>query len=249
MAGETSRRREHTTDLTDLNRHINGDELVNNTFNGRNFVASYSGGKDSILAIYRAIKLGMKPVSLIITYNIDMERSWFHGIPNDLLKDVSVSLDIPIKLIKTSGKDYAANFEKELIAQKENGAEVCVFGDIDLEEHLQWCTARCDAVGIEAFFPLWQEERKALVDEFIEDGFTANIIVVDTNRLSEKHLGMKLSPMTVSSIAAEGADACGENGEYHTFVSDGPLFKTPVSFCYGELVRKGQYATLPIKKI
>ena len=221
---------------------------MNKTYNGRKFVASYSGGKDSILAIYRAIKLGMKPVSLIITFNIDLERSWFHGIPSDLLDEVSASLDIPIKLIKTFGKDYAVNFEEELKAQRENGAEVCVFGDIDLEEHLQWCTARCDAVGIEAFFPLWQEDRKTLVDEFIENGFTANIIVVDTNRLSEKHLGMTLSPETVSSIVAEGADACGENGEYHTFVSNGPLFKTPIPFCYGKLLKNDQYAILPIKK-
>jgi diphthine-ammonia ligase len=152
-------------------------------------------------------------------------------------------------LIKTSGKDYAANFEKELKAQKENGAEVCVFGDIDLEEHLQWCTARCKAAGIEAFFPLWQEERRALVGEFIESGFTANITIVDTERLSEKHLGMTLSPETVSSIVAEGADACGENGEYHTFVSNGPLFRKPISFCYGGLVKNGQYSIHPINKI
>ena len=218
------------------------------TFCGKKFVASYSGGKDSILAIYRAIKLGMEPISLIITYNIDMVRSWFHGVPGDLLNEVSASLNIPIKLIKTSGKDYVANFEKELRAQKENGAEICVFGDIDIEEHLKWCTDRCDAAGMEAFFPLWQEERKALVDEFIENGFTANIIVVDTDRLSEKHLGMTLSPETISSIVSEGADACGENGEYHTFVSDGPLFRKPVSFRYGELVRRGQYAVLPIRK-
>jgi len=222
---------------------------MSKAFIGRSFVASYSGGKDSILAIYRAIKLGMKPVSLITTYNTDVERSWFHCIPDDLLNEVSASLDIPIKLIKTSGKDYAANFEKELKAQKENGAEVCVFGDIDIEEHLQWCTERCDAAGIEAFFPLWQEKRKALVDEFIENGFTANIIVVDTDRLSEKYLGMTLSPDTVSSIVAEGADACGENGEYHTFVSNGPLLRTPVSFCYGEPVKSGRYVILPIKKI
>lgn len=220
-----------------------------NKYQGRKFVASYSGGKDSILAIYRAIKLGMKPVTLIITYNIDMERSWFHGIPGDLLNEVSASLGIPIKLIKTSAKDYATNFEMELKIQKENGAEVCVFGDIDLEEHLQWCTARCDAAGIEAFFPLWQEDRKALVKEFIDNGFTANISVVDTDRLSKKHLGMTLSPETVASITSEGADACGENGEYHTFVSDGPLFRTPVSFCYADMVKNGQYAILPIKKI
>lgn len=222
---------------------------MKNIYSGKKIVASYSGGKDSILAIYRAVKLGMKPASLIITYNIDMERSWFHGVPRDLLNEVSASLNIPIKLIETSGKDYTANFEKELKAQKENGVEICVFGDIDIEEHLQWCTARCDAVGIEAFFPLLQEERKALVDEFVERGFTANITVVNTDRLSEKHLGMTLTPETVSSIVSEGADACGENGEYHTFVSNGPLFKKPVAFCYGKIVRSGQYSILPIKKI
>lgn len=222
---------------------------MNKLVSGKKFVASYSGGKDSILAIYRAVKLGMDPVSLINTYNIDRECSWFHGIPENLLKEVSASLNIPIKLIKTSGKDYAANFEKELKAQKEKGAEVCVFGDIDLEEHLEWCTARCDAVGIEAFFPLWQEERKALVYEFIERGFTANITIVDTERLSEKHLGMTLSTETVASIILEGADPCGENGEYHTFVSNGPLFGRPISFGYGQLLKNEKYAILPVLKI
>ncbi|MGE5626664.1 MAG: diphthine--ammonia ligase [Solirubrobacterales bacterium] len=216
--------------------------------NSKKFVASYSGGKDSILAICRAINLGMEPVSLINTYNDDRECSWFHGIPEDLLKEVSASLNIPIKLIKTTGLDYAANFEKELKAQKEKGAEVCVFGDIDLAEHLEWCTARCNAVGLEAFFPLWQEERKNLVEEFIKRGFTANITIVDTERLSEKHLGMKLSAETVASIIAEGADPCGENGEYHTFVSNGPLFGTPVSFRYGEVVKNEKYAILPVMK-
>lgn len=221
---------------------------MNKIVNGKKFVASYSGGKDSMLAIFRAINLGMEPVSLINTYNTDRESSWFHGIPEALLKEVSASLNIPIKLIKTTGKEYAENFEKELKEQKENGAEVCVFGDIDLEEHLQWCTARCDAAGIEAFFPLWKEERKALVDEFIERGFTANISIVDTERLSEKHLGMILSKETIYSILLEGADPCGENGEYHTFVSDGPLFKTPVSFCFGQPVKKDKYAILPLIK-
>lgn len=182
----------------------------------------------------------MKPVSLGITYNIDLGRSWFHGIPKDLLNEVSASLNIPIQLIETSGRDYAANFERELKVQRENGAEVCVFGDIDIEESLQWCTARCNAVDIKAFFPLWREDRKALVDEFIESGFTANITIVDTDRLSERHLGMTLSPVTIFSIVAEGADACGENGEYHTFVCNGPLFRTPVSFCYGVLIKINQ---------
>lgn len=218
------------------------------TLKGKKFVASYSGGKDSILAIYRAIGLGMVPVSLIITYNTDLDRSWFHGLPKDLLDEVSASLGIPIQLVETSGKDYAIKFENELKAQREMGVQCCVFGDIDIEEHLQWCTSRCDAVGIEAFFPLWQEDRQTLVEEFIELGFIANISIVDTDRLNEEFLGQTLTQEVISSIALEGADACGENGEYHSFVSAGPLFLKPVSFCFGERVRKEQYAILPVHK-
>lgn len=222
---------------------VDKNELI-----GKKFVASYSGGKDSILAIHRAIKLGLKPSCLIITYNVDMERSWFHGVPKELIEEVSKSLNIPIKLIETKGEDYAKSFEEELIRQKNSGVEVCVFGDIDIDDHLKWCTDRCIAVGLEAFFPLWQEDRRSLVNEFIDEGFTANITVVDTKRLSEKHLGMKLSHDVIESIVEEGADACGENGEYHTFVSNGPMFKDEVSFMYGDIVRNGQYSVLPIIK-
>lgn len=214
---------------------------------GKKFVASYSGGKDSILALYRAIEQGMKPVALIITFNTDRNESWFHGVPEKLLQEVSRSLNIPIRLIKTSGEEYALNFEKELLLQKEQGVEACIFGDIDIEEHFEWCTKRCETVGIEAIFPLWKEDRKALVEEFIEVGFKANITVVDTTRLSEKHLGKCLSSETISSIVLEGADACGENGEYHTFVSDGPLFSYPVPFVYKDRTYSNQYAILPIQ--
>lgn len=217
-------------------------------FEGRKFTASYSGGKDSILAIYRAVKMGMHPLSLIITYNTDVNRSWFHGIPEELLNDVSNSLGIPVRLIKTSGDEYTVNFEKELRRQKENGAEFCVFGDIDIDGHLEWGTERCENTGLEALFPLWREPRKALVKEFIDSGFKANITGVDMSRLSEKHLGMVLSSEVISSIASEGADECGENGEYHTFVSDGPLFKYPVQFSFGRKIYNNNYALLPLEK-
>jgi len=110
---------------------------------GKKFVASFSGGKDSTLAIYRAIMNGMIPVEFIITYNIDKERSWFHGIPETLLNTIEESVGVPIRLIKTTGAEYEANFEKALQASKERGAEICVFGDIDLEGHLTWCKDRC----------------------------------------------------------------------------------------------------------
>lgn len=215
---------------------------------GKKFVASYSGGKDSILAIYRAIKQGMIPVGLIITYNTDLDRSWFHGVPEDILHDVSRALNIPITLIKTAGKDYADNFKAELKRQAETGAEACVFGDIDIEGHLEWCTNICKESGIPAYFPLWHESREKLVNEFIAEGFSAYITIVDTSRLTVNHLGMLLSEQALQSIQAEGADVCGENGEYHSFVFDGPIFARPVSFEFGEIVEQDKYRILPIVK-
>ena len=210
------------------------------------FVASYSGGKDSVLAIYRAISKGLEPVALVTTFNTDRERSWFHGIPEPILEKVSKSLDIPILLIKTSGEEYAKNFEKTLTSAKELGAEICVFGDIDIEEHRIWCSERCNNVGLSPLFPLWQEERRSLVYEFIDSGFTANFTIINTNKMSEIFLGQTLTRETVNLVAQEGADICGENGEYHTFVSAGPIFKLPIDFNFGMKVIEKEYAILPI---
>ncbi|MCL2593360.1 MAG: diphthine--ammonia ligase [Defluviitaleaceae bacterium] len=212
----------------------------------KKFVASYSGGKDSVLAIYRAIKQGHEPIALIITYNTTRNRSYFHGIPEDVLNSVSKSLDIPIWLIKTSGEEYAQNFEKTLIKAKELGAEMCIFGDIDIEGHREWCTARCENTGLSAFFPLWGEERKKLVYEFIETGFLATITALDTSRMSEDFIGNNLTIETVDLIESQGVDICGENGEYHTFVHDGPMFNKKVEFSFGKIFKEEKYIYLPI---
>lgn len=212
----------------------------------KKFTASFSGGKDSILAIYKAITLGMTPSHLITTFNNERQQSWFHGIPGHLLCDVADSLKIPLTCIKTSGSEYAVNFEKELFKQKKAGAEVCVFGDIDIEEHRAWCRQRCDNIGIEAYFPLWQKDRRMLVYEFIDKGFIANITVIDKKKLNEKYLGMSLTKEIVEAIAADGADPCGENGEYHTFVSNGPIFSYPVKYNWGKKMSFDNYAVLPL---
>ncbi len=105
-----------------------------------------------MLAIYRAIGRGMTPVSLMTAFNTDRGRSWFHGMPEHILSEVADSLYIPIRLIRTGGEEYALNFERELGVQKRAGAEVCVFGDIDLEPHRAWCTQRVKPPGWKPFF-------------------------------------------------------------------------------------------------
>lgn len=217
-------------------------------FKGRKFVASYSGGKDSTLAIYRAISQGMVPVELITTYNIDRHRSWFHGIPQELLNRISKEMNIPSSLILTKGEDYTKNFEAKLREAKENGAEFCVFGDIDLEVHLKWCTERCEAVGLEAYFPLWKESRKKLVYEFIDAGFKTLITIVDNSRMPGSFAGKILTREVADEIEKSGADICGENGEYHTFAFDGPLFKNPVKYTTGDKIEVDNLTIIPITK-
>jgi len=187
------------------------------------FAASYSGGKDGMLALYRAIESGYEPVSLLTTYNESANRSWFHGVPVEVLNKVSQLIDIPLELVKTgAGDDYAKDFEKALLKLKDSAAK------------------------IESIFPLWNESRRDLVYEFIESGFKAVITIVDSSRLSEKFLGKTLTEELIKEIVAEGADICGENGEYHTFVYDGPLFKEPVNFKFDEIIRNGNYSVLPL---
>lgn len=232
--------------------HIDDDIIFTGAVSMRNIagqkcVLSYSGGKDSILALYRAKQTGLIPAGLITTYNTDRGRSWFHGIPDPVLQAVSESLRLPVHLIRTDGPSYRKSFVDALQMKCQQGVEYCVFGDIDIQEHMDWCAGVCREAGMKAVFPLWKESRVDLVHEFIRLGFTSHITVVDTERLNSCHLGKVLSVPEIDAIAAEGADACGENGEYHSFVSNGPLFQEPVPFLFGEMQMHGKYAVLPLQ--
>ena len=216
---------------------------------GKKFVASYSGGKDSMLAIHRAVNNGLVPIGLITTYSVDSDRSRFHGMNEDLLRKASSSLGIPLTYVKTTKSDYAASFENALMDARENGAEVCVFGDIDIKGHLDWCSARCKNTELIPYFPLEHEERKTVVHEFMDFGFSAVIRIVDTTRLPEVFLGKILSRDVISEVESHGADACGENGEYHTFVFNGPLFSEKVCYFEKEIIYHEKYAALNIEGI
>ncbi|MGF0109591.1 diphthine--ammonia ligase [Clostridium sp. SGI.024] len=213
----------------------------------KKFVMSYSCGKDSTLALYRMIKNGHKPVALLITVDKKVLRSWFHGVPESLLQEVSKSLNIPLLLVKCEGEEYKVAFNKALNkAKNELGAEACVFGDIDLEAHRVWCTDRCDEANMEAIFPLWLEDREKLTYEFIDSGFKTVIKNVRLDVLSTEFLGKVLTKKVVSDIVAAGSDACGENGEYHTFAFDGPLFKYPIRFKENGIITNETHGFLDI---
>lgn len=211
------------------------------------FIMSFSGGKDSILALYRMIKKGYEPIALLTTVKKNQEKSWTHGLGKEFLHRISKSLDIPLLLVECDVNEYERKFEEALIKAKDMGATMCVFGDIDIELHKKWDVDRCKNDGIKAELPLWQQNREDLVYEFIDSGFTTIINKVNLKYMGIEFLGKELNREIIDDIKSTGSDACGENGEYHTFVVDGPLFKNRIDFTNEGIVKDINYAHLNIK--
>lgn len=211
-----------------------------------NFAISYSGGKDSALALYRMINEGHCPVALITAINTKQKRSWFHGIQNELLQMVSASLRIPLLTCECDSGNYGQAYEESLKKARKMGADCCVFGDIDIEEHKYWNEERCKSAGLNCILPLWRQGREELVLEIISIGFKAMIKIVQSNKLDESFLGQDLTFVLIEKMRAAGIDVCGENGEYHTFVYDGPVFSYPITVKAGEIVDIGTHKAVNI---
>jgi len=212
-----------------------------------NFVMSYSGGKDGALALHRMMSANHKPVALITTINIEQERSWFHGIEKDILETVAKSIGVPLIACECLPDEYAESFEKGLAKASALGATACVFGDIDIADHRKWNEERCMSAGLECILPLWDEEREKLVIELIESGFKALIKIVQCNKLDDSFLGKDLTIPLMEKIKLTGSDVCGENGEYHTFVHDGPIFRSPIHITTKNVVDFGTHKAIALE--
>lgn len=198
------------------------------------FVLSYSGGKDCMLALYRKIQQGCIPVALLTTVKKSDCESWTHGLSYELLEQVSKSLELPIIYAQCDASEYEIIFEEKLKEAKKMGATSVVYGDIDIELHRQWGVDRAMNTGLDYEFPLWQEDREKLVYEVIDSGFKAVIKKVNLDFMSEDFLGKTITKELVSKIKSTGSDPCGENGEYHTFVVDGPIFNKKINIKYDD---------------
>ncbi len=210
------------------------------------FVMAYSCGKDSTLALHKMIEQGHEPVGLIVMINEEADRSYFHGADDTMLDQYSKSLGIPLIPCPTKGENYPINFEKGLLKAKAMGAEAACFGDIDIWQNRQWEEERCINTGLTPVFPLWQIGRKESVREIIGSGYKCLIKSINTNILPKTILGKYLDEDSVSIMEKAGIDICGENGEYHTLVTDGPIFKKSLDFYVGDILEFGDYAVVDI---
>jgi len=203
---------------------------------------SWSGGKETSLACYRAMQKGFEIRCLLNMVSEDGEYSRSHGIGADLLRAQAEAIGSPIVQRKTTWNTYEEEFKKAALDLKKEGIEAGVFGDIDVQEHRDWVERVCNEVGINALLPLWKGERVELLKEFIQTGFKAIIVATNSDFLGKEWLGREINGEFIEGLKAIGdVDLCGERGEYHTFVYDGPIFKKSVEFIIGKKVLKDKH--------
>ncbi len=216
------------------------------TLEGVHFFSSWSGGKDSCLALYRAVRQGGRPRRLLTMLEETGERSRSHGLPTTILRAQAASLGIPLETRPTTWDDYEENFLDVIGGLTEQGVQAGVFGDIDLEAHREWTERVCSSAGLRAFSPLWKMARRDVLNELIDAGFRAMIVSLKENALDVSFLGRYLDSETIRDLEESGVDACGEEGEYHTVVLDGPLFSRPVDVVRGGGSSHSGYAFLEL---
>ncbi|MEG0918930.1 MAG: diphthine--ammonia ligase [Anaerovoracaceae bacterium] len=213
------------------------------------FIMSFSGGKDSNFALYKMIKEGHDPMGLLVMVNKEREESWFHGVDLEFLEAISKSMDIPLLLVKSEGEDYHLAMEETLREQKALGALGVCFGDIDIKQHREWCTQRAENAGLSPFFPLWQHDREENTYAIVDAGFKCIVKTLHNDKLPVELLGKPMDRPMIDVFKQCGIDVCGEDGEYHTVVVDGPIFNKPVKYTAGEVTTRGHISSINIKLI
>lgn len=195
---------------------------------------SWSGGKDSCLALNRAVQNGYKISHLLTMFDETGERSRSHAVSLDVMRAQAESLGLELIAPSASWQDYQTIFVEELRKLKSRNIETAIFGDIDLQAHRNWEEQVCAAAEIEAVLPLWNEDRLDLVNEFLASGFRSVVICVNEKFLPKEFCGRVFDEQFIKDLP-DGVDACGENGEFHTFVFDGKLFENPVPYKIDEI--------------
>jgi len=194
----------------------------------RHALCSFSGGKDSCLALWRAQQQGIDVRSLLVMLEETGERSRSHALPPSLIELQARSLGLALVARNASWRSYEEVFIAALRDLRAQGHEIAIFGDIDLQAHRDWEERACASAGIDALLPLWGQDRRAIARAVIDEGFQAIVVCVDSRFLPDEFCGRPYDAAFIDDLP-DGVDACGENGEFHTFVYDGPNFITPVA--------------------
>ena len=192
------------------------------------YIGSWSGGKDSCFACYSAICRGYDISYLVNFISKEYKRVSFHGTEDKLIQLQAEALGLPLLQKETTGNGYEQEFKEAVQSLIPKGIKGMIFGDIYLQEHKDWVERVCGELGIEAVEPLWEEEPERILLDFIDAGFEAIIVSAKADLFGKEWIGQKVDKDFFKYVKENSIDICGENGEYHTLVVDGPMFKKKI---------------------
>jgi len=203
---------------------------------------SWSGGKDSGLALYEIRRSAeYKVTALLTTMTQDYDRISMHGVRRVLLEQQAASLGLPLRLVLitkgATNEEYEAKLLESVSAYSDAGIDSIVFGDLFLEDIKTYRDQFLGRHNLRGIYPVWLRDTTEFIREFVALGFKAVITCVNGEVLDPSFAGMTIDEKFLSALPSH-IDPCGENGEFHTFVYDGPNFKQPVNFCFGERVQR-----------
>ena len=210
------------------------------------YAISWSGGKDSCFALYEAQRNGFSISHIVNFVNTEPERVRLHGKDAELVKLQGEAIGIPVIQVKTTWKGYEQDFKSTISKLKPLGVRGVVFGDIYLQEHLEWVNRVCGEIGVEAVEPLWGKDTEELFSSFVDAGFGAVIVSAKSDLIDREWLGTKLDRKFGAYMKRRGIDFCGEKGEYHTLVTEGPIFRKKIILSGRNILARDGYWLLDI---
>ena len=205
------------------------------------YIASWSGGKDSCLACYKAILSGYDISSLVNFISKEYKRVSFHGSEAQIIQLQAEATDIPLLQKETTSDGYEQEFKEAVGSLIPNGIKGMVFGDIYLQEHKEWVERVCGDLGIEAVEPLWGRNPEKILCDFIDAGFEAVIISAQAEFIGREWIGCQVDRDFMQYLKDKNIDLCGENGEYHTLVINGPIFNKRIEIIEGRTINRDNH--------
>ncbi|HWB63576.1 MAG TPA: diphthine--ammonia ligase [Chitinophagales bacterium] len=203
-------------------------------------VFNWSGGKDSSLALHRVLQQGEYDIDcLLTTASIQQKRINMHGVRLELMQKQAEAIGLPLMPVMLNDmpamEEYNRVMGDTMKALSGKGITYSIFGDIFLEDLKDYRDGQLTKVNMKGVYPIWKEDSLQLLKQFIEQGFKAVLVCVNERYLDKSFAGRLLDESFLNDLP-DGVDPCGENGEFHSFVFDGPIFKQPVAYKTGEVV-------------
>jgi len=205
----------------------------------------WSGGKDSAMALQMLLqRTDLSICALLTTVTEGYERISMHGVRRELLQRQAEAIGLPLQEVRIppqcSNPSYEERMEEALRLHFEKGVRRVAFGDIFLEDLRIYRERNLARIGMSGIFPIWKRDTRELADQFCGEGFRAVAVCVDGRVLDRSFAGRELNREFFSDLP-KGVDPCGENGEFHTFVFDGPIFHGALNYRTGEIVERDEF--------